>query len=93
NDGSWHHVVMTRDAASGAQAVYVDGVKTTSTGPTGNKGLSNKFNLLGQIQGNAALFKGTLAEVRVYGRVLNDSEVSTLRSQAIIGDPGIGGGP
>lgn len=93
NDGNWHHVVMTRDAASGAQALYVDGVKTTSTGPTGNKGLSNKFAVLGQIQGNTALFKGTLAEVRVYGRVLSDTDVSTLRSQAIIGDPGIGGGP
>lgn len=93
NDGTWHHVVMTRDAASGAQAVYVDGVKTTSTGSTGNKGLSNKFAVLGQIQGNTALFKGTLAEVRVYGRVLSDTDVSTLRGQAIIGDPGIGGGP
>ncbi|MBT2333443.1 ricin-type beta-trefoil lectin domain protein [Variovorax paradoxus] len=93
NDGTWHHVVLTRDAASGAQALYVDGVKTTSTGPTGTKGLTNKFNLLGQIQGNAALFKGTLAEVRVYGRVLTDTEVTTLRGQAIIGDPGIGGGP
>ncbi|MCR6480225.1 RICIN domain-containing protein [Variovorax sp. ZS18.2.2] len=93
NDGNWHHVVLTRDAASGAQAVYVDGVKTTSAGLTGNKGLSNKFSVLGQIQGNTALFKGTLAEVRVYGRVLTDTEVSTLRGQAIIGDPGIGGGP
>ena len=93
NDGTWHHVVLTRDAASGAQAVYVDGVKTTSTGPTGNKGLANKFSVLGQIQGNAALFKGTLAEVRVYSRVLSDTEVNTLRGQAIIGDPGIGGDP
>ncbi|RIX82306.1 Ig-like domain-containing protein [Acidovorax cavernicola] len=93
NDGNWHHVVLTRDAASGAQAVYVDGVKTTSTGSTGTKGLSNKFNLLGQIQGNTALFKGSLAEVRVYGRVLTDTEVNTLRGQAVIGDPGLGGGP
>ncbi len=93
NDGAWHHVVLTRDAASGAQAMYVDGVKTTSAGLTGNKGLSNKFQVMGQIQGNAALFKGTLAEVRVYGRVLNENEVNTLRGQAIIGDPGIGGGP
>jgi PKD repeat protein len=93
NDGNWHHVVMTRDAASGAQAMYVDGVKTSSTGLTGTKGLANKFQVMGQIQGNADLFKGTLAEVRVYSRVLTDSEVATLRGQAVIGDPGIGGGP
>lgn len=93
NDGNWHHVVMTRDAASGAQTMYVDGVKTTSTGLTGTKGLANKFQVMGQIQGNTDLFKGTLAEVRVYSRVLTDSEVTTLRGQAVIGDPGIGGGP
>jgi PKD repeat protein len=93
NDGNWHHVVMTRDAASGAQAIYVDGVKTSSTGLTGTKGLANKFQVMGQIQGNTDLFKGTLAEVRVYSRVLTDGEVATLRGQAIIGDPGIGGGP
>ncbi|RQO51223.1 hypothetical protein DBV14_17330 [Variovorax sp. KBW07] len=93
NDNQWHHVVLTRDAASGAQAVFVDGAKTTSTGSTGNKGLSNKFQVLGQIQGNTALFKGLLADVRVYGRVLGDTEVNTLRNQTIIGDPGIGGGP
>ncbi|QNK70743.1 Ig-like domain-containing protein [Variovorax sp. PAMC26660] len=93
NNDQWHHVVMTRDAASGAQAVYVDGAKAASTGTTGNKGLSNKFQLLGQIQGNAALFNGRLAEVRVYNRVLTDGEVATLGGQTIIGDPGIGGGP
>ncbi|MDH6592396.1 PKD repeat protein [Variovorax sp. TBS-050B] len=93
NDGNWHHVVMTRDAGSGAQTLYVDGVKASSTGLTGTKGLSNKFQVMGQIQGNADLFRGTLAEVRVYSRVLSDAEVATLRGQAIIGDPGIGGGP
>lgn len=93
NDGTWHHVVMTRDAASGAQALYVDGVKTSSTGPAGNKGLSNKFQMLGQIQGNAAYFKGTLAEVRAYGRVLTSAEVNALRGQAIVGDPGLGNEP
>ena len=93
NDGAWHHVVLTRDAASGAQAVYVDGVKTTSTGRTGALGLRNRFQLLGQIQGNADFFKGTLADVRVYNRVLGDSEVAQLRALPIVGDPGLGDGP
>ncbi|EEF25180.1 conserved hypothetical protein, partial [Ricinus communis] len=35
NDGNWHHVVLTRDAGSGAQTMYIDGAKTSSTGLTG----------------------------------------------------------
>ncbi len=91
NDGNWHYVVMTRDANSGEQSIYVDGVKTRSAGSPGIKGLLNKFQMLGQIQGNADFFKGSLANVRVYDRTLTDSEAATLYSQAvvrIIGQPG-----
>lgn len=91
NDGQWHHVVMTRDAVTGAQAMYVDGQKTTGAGTAGILGLANKFQLLGQIQGNPDHFKGTLANVRVYGRVLTDSEAATLYGQSvvrIVGTPG-----
>lgn len=93
NNGAWRHVVMTRDAASGVQAMYVDGVKTTSTGRAGTLGLANRFQLLGQIQGNSDFFRGTLADVRVYNRVLSDNDVSQLRSLPIVGDPGLGAGP
>ncbi|MEK8029205.1 LamG-like jellyroll fold domain-containing protein [Ideonella sp. DXS29W] len=93
NDGQWHHVVMTRDAASGAQAMYVDGVKTSSVGLTGALGLKNRFQTLGQIQGNSDFFRGTLADVRVFGRVLGDADVAALRSLPVVGDPGLGDGP
>ncbi|HEX5685906.1 MAG TPA: Ig-like domain-containing protein [Ideonella sp.] len=93
NDGQWHHVVMTRDAATGAQAMYVDGVKTSSVGRTGAMGLKNRFNMLGQIQGNSDFFRGTLADVRVFGRVLSDGDVTALRSLPVVGDPGLGDGP
>lgn len=93
NDGNWRHVVMTRDAASGAQAVYVDGVKTSSTGRAGTLGLGNRFQLLGQIQGNTNFFKGVLADVRVYNRVLSDNDVAQLRVLPVVGDPALGAGP
>ena len=36
-DGTWHHVAVTRAAASGALALYVDGNPDgTATGPTGD---------------------------------------------------------
>ncbi|UXH80017.1 Ig-like domain-containing protein [Roseateles amylovorans] len=93
NNGAWHHIVMTRDAASGAQTLYVDGVRQSSTGRTGVLGLGNRFSMLGQIQGNADLLRGTLADVRVYARVLGDADVADLRSLPIVGDPGLGGTP
>lgn len=92
NDGNWRHIVLTRDAATGVQSVYVDGVKTTSTGRTGALGLNNRFQLLGQIQGNPDFFRGTLADVRVYNRALSDADVEALRSTPIVGDPGLGAG-
>jgi hypothetical protein len=36
-DGTWHHIAVTRAAASGAMALYVDGNPDgTATGPTGD---------------------------------------------------------
>ncbi len=93
NDGNWHHVVMTRDAASGAQAVYVDGVKVATTGRTGALGLGNRFQLLGQIQGNADFFRGTLADVRVYHRVLSDTDVAELAALPVVGHHGLSADP
>lgn len=93
NDGAWHHIVMTRDAASGAQTLYVDGVRSDSNGRSGVLGLGNRFRLLGQIQGNAEFLRGTLADVRIYGRVLGDADVAALRALPIVGDPGLGGAP
>ncbi len=84
NDGVWHFVVMTRDALTGAQAIYLDGVKSATIGSAGVKGLANKFQMLGQIQGNADFFKGTLTNVRVYGRTLSESEAATLYSQSVV---------
>ncbi|MDO9354754.1 MAG: LamG-like jellyroll fold domain-containing protein, partial [Solirubrobacteraceae bacterium] len=78
NDGTWHQVVLTRDAASGVQTMYVDGVKTSGAGTAGTLGLANKFRTLGQIEGNADFFRGSLSNVRVYGRAMSDAEVASL---------------
>lgn len=75
NDGQWHQVAMTRNAVTGAQAVYVDLTKATSTGTPGVVGLTDRLQMLGQIQGNPVAFKGILSDVRVYSRVLSEGEV------------------
>jgi DNA-binding beta-propeller fold protein YncE/mono/diheme cytochrome c family protein len=78
NDGQWHQVAMTRDSATGAQAMVIDGVKVTSTGAAGVMGIFDKLQMLGQIQGNPVAFKGILSDVRVYKRVLTDAEIDGI---------------
>lgn len=78
NDGQWHEVALTRDASTGAQAMYVDMVKTSSISTAGVLGLADKLQMLGQIQGNPVAFKGILSDVRVYKRVLTEGEVERI---------------
>lgn len=78
NDGQWHQVAMTRDSATGAQAMVIDGVKVSSTGTAGVLGIFDKLQMLGQIQGNPVAFKGILSDVRVYQRVLTDAEIDGI---------------
>ena len=84
NDGQWHFVVLTRDAVSGAQTMVVDGVRVSGSGPAGVLGTAAKLQMLGQIQGSADFFRGSLANVRVYDRVLGDAEITALHRQAAV---------
>jgi hypothetical protein len=86
NDGQWHFVVLTRDAVSGAQTVVVDGVRASGSGPAGVPGTAAKRLMLGQIQGSADFFRGSLANVRVYDRILADAEIAALHRPGSRGD-------
>jgi len=80
NDGTWHHVALTRDANGGETRVYVDGtLESTGSTPTGTIG--NAFESIGRIEdtgGSPEYFRGDLDEVRIYDRVLDVSEVQTV---------------
>ncbi|MCU0748937.1 MAG: cadherin-like domain-containing protein [Akkermansiaceae bacterium] len=77
HDGKWHHVVLTRNATSGATQVYIDGVLSASaSGPAGTRSLA--FNSLGRIEGGG-YFQGRLDQVTVFNRVIDASEVITQR--------------
>ena len=80
NDGQWHHVVATRDAASGQMQLFVDGVlQASALGQTGAK-MSPPNLRLGSLQTGVAngLLAGALDEVRVYDRVLGAWEIAAL---------------
>jgi len=80
NDGQWHHVVLTRDAATGAGQVYVDGrLAASGTGATGER--AGAFSSLGRLEagGGARYFEGRLDQIHVFGRVLDLAAAVELR--------------
>ena len=82
-DGTWHHVVLTRDAATGDVEVYVDGDREDfATSRSGE--ITTTFDGIGRIEdtgGTPEYFSGRIDEVRVYDRVLSESTVGNLSSQ------------
>ena len=79
NDGQWHFVVFTRDAASGRAEAYVDGRLTDAgTGPAG--AVSTTFASLGRIENasGGGFFRGRLDQVYVFDRPIAQDLVAQL---------------
>jgi len=84
DDGTWHHVVLTRDQASGEVQVYVDGtLEDTATSASGQIGTT--FSSIGRIEdtgGSPEYFDGRIEDLTVHDRVLTGGEVSALHTAA-----------
>ncbi len=79
NDGKWHHVALTRDAATGAGQIYVDGA--LSGAGTNAAGLrASAFSSLARLEGGSGWLRGRLDQVSVFNRVISAAEVSALRT-------------
>ena len=77
--GQWSHVVTVYDQSSGTSYGFLNGVKgTVHTGITHNDGVANELRLGSPWGSHYA--NVDVAAVRVYDRVLSDSEVATLYS-------------
>ena len=86
DDGQWHHVVLTREGASGDTYLYVDkqedGFKKMPLGVievnTGGFVLGNDQDCLSGCYDPRQQFLGNLDDFRVYNRVLNQAEIDAL---------------
>ena len=77
NDNRWHFVAITRNSATGAVQVHVDGVLSASaTGPAG--AIGGAINRIGQA-GSSAFFKGRLDQVHVFNGVADTATLLALR--------------
>lgn len=80
NDGTWHHVLATRNATTGAMAVYVDGVlRGSGTGPTGTRSAPTGLRI-GSLLAGGNYLNGTLDDVRLYDWALSATEIAALAS-------------
>jgi hypothetical protein len=80
NDGSWHHVAFTRNDTTGRVAVYVDG-RLEDAAASRSAPVTTAFDSLGRIEdtaGSPEYLDGRLDELRVYDRVLSETDVSRL---------------
>ena len=88
NDGSYHHIVVTRDQPSGNKAIYIDGV-LDSTGSGTTRLLNDPQSVvIGGIDdaGNPTLgassfyggFDGEMDDLQIYSGVLSSNEIASL---------------
>ncbi|WP_415893082.1 DUF6701 domain-containing protein [Neptuniibacter sp. PT8_73] len=88
NDGAWRHVVLTRDASTGAYQIFIDGA-LNATGTIASGIISNTFNSIGRIEDNGGspeYFSGQLDEVLVYDQVLTQTHVTQIYTNQLAGN-------
>lgn len=86
NDRLWHHVVLTREGASGNTFIYVDKQEDAfKVMPLGDIEVSGAAFVLGNDQDCVAAcydsrqqFFGVVDDFRVYDRVINQNEINAL---------------
>lgn len=79
NDGSWHHVAVTRNSVTGALQLYVDGeLEATGSGGTGDSGGGEDLSLCAARDGSRA-FDGLLDDLQIYTGILTSEEIKAIR--------------
>ena len=78
NDDNWHHVVATRDKASGSITIYVDGeLEDSDTGNTQSLGAPGANLTLARLHPGNNEFHGLLDEIKLYDTALTAGQVAT----------------
>ena len=83
--GNWHHLVVTYNSSNNLVQHYRDG-SFINQGTTNAPSFNGEYLLVGQhssLLGNSASYRwrGKMAHMRIYNRVLTSSEVSILYQQ------------
>jgi hypothetical protein len=83
---NWYHLVLLVDEYNGVITAYINGSKVSSTGSASysSSATYSSFNI-GYDAKNSIYFSGTIDSVRIYSRLLNDQEITLIRTEAVDG--------
>jgi hypothetical protein len=85
--GTWYHVVETYNSATGAAAIYVNGVQEGSGSGSGNLANTGNGWAIGQIGTGSRWFNGSISDVQVYNTALSANDAIALYQEGIGGVP------
>lgn len=88
NNGNWRHVVLTRNAISGAYQIFIDG-NLNASGFSATGTISNSFSSIGRIEdtgGSPAYLQGQLDEILIYDEVLTQDHVTQIYTNQSAGN-------
>lgn len=80
NDGQWHHIAATRDAATGQMKLFRDGVlEASAVGPTGTRNAPSNLKI-GALQTlvPGSFLAGAIDDVQIFDYVVSDAGVPAL---------------
>ena len=83
--GTWQHVAVTYDRASGQARIYVNGGLNASLHVGAFEPETQGDFYFGFLPGEAALFKGRLDEVSLYNRALDSQEIYEIYAAGAVG--------
>ena len=83
--GAWHHIAVRYDPNNllNPPTLFINGVRLppeTITTPSGSVPTSAGTGYIGNKSGLSRAWKGAIADVRIYNRLLSDAEIHTLAS-------------
>jgi|GEM_PF-3385721 len=80
NDGNWHHIAGTYDAATGKASIYFDGQLLEKANWSGPINTNSQSLHLGQrgYPGAESSFTGYMSDVRIYNSALTQAEIVGL---------------
>jgi hypothetical protein len=88
-DGSWHHLAMRVDAATGTAAIFVDGIldKSQASSAIGTQSFANDVALLlGRNVSQSFPTDGWLDDVRIWSAALTEAEIEADQTAVVNGD-------
>ena len=84
NDGQWHNVVVVRDASTDELSIYVDGNLTSVENDATQTAINTESSMWLAVGANnhssgvCHYYQGSIDDIRIYDRVLNETEIQAL---------------